>query len=91
MVLSDVLEMSTKRTLLIMLAIICLIIAFFAVLSFNNITQGTENVQTAPLPQNPDGILFVIPESPAGTFGMIGAFAAAFVIFAVIMKKKSKI
>jgi hypothetical protein len=81
-------KLSKKRMLLIAFAAILMFIAAIYLTSYNDIAQSTADAPSPNSLENPEGFLFAVPESPVGTLGMIGALAAAFVMFTIIMKKR---
>jgi hypothetical protein len=92
--------MSRRRLLAILFALICLIAILL--LAINVYLQaGAENPENLtgdiPLETEPptedlnsgDGNLFVIPESPIGTVGLVAASAIAFGLFMLLNKRKA--
>jgi hypothetical protein len=79
--------MSKRKTLLILLTIICLVIVVLSTIYNYSPTQATQEdePQSNTLPS--EGPEFVVPESPMGTIGLISALAAASAIFALKKKK----
>jgi len=81
--------MSRKSLLIILLAVVSIFLILIVSYGFNNnIAKSSENSPQNNPPESPEEPLFVIPENPVGTLGMISALAAAFVIFASIKKKR---
>jgi hypothetical protein len=82
--------MSKRKSLLILLAIICSAVVFFYAIKGNNMAQNTGENQpesNSPPSEEPE---FVVPESPLGTLALISALAAGFGIFIIKNKRKQE-
>jgi hypothetical protein len=87
--------MTKKKKLLLPIAIICLIISITTIIALSNQPSGTiqntgqiDDTSKVPEPtKEPDGPLFVVPESSLGTLGLVSALMAAFGLFAIKNKK----
>ena len=83
--------MSKKRLLMFLFALVSISLAFAVSygMNSNNASEGSEipsQNNLSDLPEEPPEL--VVPESPIGTLGLIGAFAAAFGMFVIIHKRK---
>ena len=67
----------TKRKLVIplILVVICSIIILIFALNFTNQPSVAAETPAEATPENPDGPLFTIPESPLGTLGLFSGIA----------------
>ena len=80
--------MSKRKSLLILLAIICLAIVLFYAIYGNNMVQNTGENQpesNSPPSEEPE---FVVPESPLGVLGLISALSAGFGMFRIMKKRR---
>ena len=80
--------MSKRKSLLILLAIICLAIVLFYAIYGNNMAQNTGENQpesNSPPSEEPE---FVVPESPLGVLGLISALSAGFGMFRIMKKRR---
>ena len=80
--------MSRKRRLTIIFAIISLLAMLL--ITFNLTGQASPNINTGPEDQGPDnldipdgGKLFVVPEAPLGTLGLLCSCGLALGLFAI--------
>ena len=82
--------MSRRRRSLILVLIIVLALAlFFALTRFGGErNNGANNLpNTEPTNNKPKGPLLVVPENPAGVFGLLIAFLAGLGIFGVVKRR----
>ena len=82
--------MSRKRLLIIIITIVCVLLILIAAYNINTNTPKTsENPPPNNSPEEnlPESI-FVIPENPVGTLGLISAIATALAVFAIANKRK---
>jgi len=80
--------MFKRKSLLILLAIVCLAVVLFYAIYGNNMAQTTGENQpesNSPPSEKPE---FVVPESPLGVLGLISALAAGFGIFVIMNKRR---
>ncbi len=80
-------EMSRTKLLLI-IAVACTVLILTVTLSLSNTTSNAQENSQPTTTEIPEESMFVIPENPVGTLGIISALTAAFVIFALINKRK---
>ena len=75
--------MSKRKSLLILLAILCLVMVFsYTIINYNS-SQNNEVSQPQNTPPPSEGPELTIPEAPLGILGLISALAAGFGIFAM--------
>ena len=88
-------KMSKKKTLLLLLAIICVAIILAYTMNLNSASPNTPENQSGnhsetSEQETPEGPMFVVPENPLGTLGLISAFVVAFGVFALKKKARQK-
>jgi hypothetical protein len=79
-------KMSKRKSLLILLAVLCLAIILSYTLINSNPAQNTEVSQPPATPPPSERPELVIPEAPLGILGLMSALAAGFAIFAIMKK-----
>jgi len=79
--------MPKRKSLLILLAILCLALVLSYTLINYNPAQNTEVNQPQSTPPPSEGPELVIPEAPLGILGLISALVVAFGIFAMAKKR----
>lgn len=79
--------MSKRKSLLILIAALCLVMVFFYTIINYNSRQNMEVSQPQNTPPPSEGPELVIPEVPLGILGLISALAAGFGIFAMAKKR----
>jgi hypothetical protein len=80
-------KMPKRKSLLILLAILCLALVLLYTLINYNPAQNTELSQPQSTPPPSEEPELTIPEVPLGILGLISAFATAFGIFAMAKKR----
>ncbi len=75
-----------RNTLILVLVIVLALTLFFAFTRFGGESNNDANnpSNTAPTNNKPKEPLLVVPEDPAGVFGLLIAFLAGLGIFALI-------
>lgn len=80
--------MSSRKLLILIVGVFCVISVVIYYMNYGNLPQNEGN-QPLSDPNTPEGSVFVIPESPLGTLGLISALAAALGLFALGKKKQN--
>ena len=81
--------MSRRKLSLVLLILACIILVVSYTVLYYNTAQSTEESQPQNNPpENSEGPQLVIPESPVGTLGLIGALAAGFGTFTIMKKRR---
>lgn len=82
----------SKKKILLLVTTICVALTLIIALNMLNASPQTQdNSQpTTPITSatTPDETVFVVPENPVGTVGIVTAIAAAFTLFTAIKKRK---
>jgi hypothetical protein len=82
-------KVSRKKMLLSAILLGCIIVVIsFAAIYYNTSGNPEETQPQGSSPENAEGPLLVIPESPTGTLGLISALAAGFGMFTIVKKRR---